>query len=92
MSTIERDQPIFVGLDRMKYLFDYGEEKLQEWEKSGRLQSGIHFIRIDGGHRRYNVTLIEDLLFNWDDWAAHQKAINNYISALPSNQKSRKAG
>ena len=90
MAKIDRDRPIFVRVERMQQLFDYSRDTLQLWEEKGHLKEGIHFIRVNGGQRRYNVALIEDLLINWSDFTAHQRAIANYLNSLPSNQKSRK--
>ncbi len=89
MAKIERDRPIFVGVERMQQLFDYSRDTLQLWEEQGHLKEGIHFVRFNGGSRRYNVALMEDLMVNWSDFSTHQKAIDNYLNSLPSNQLNR---
>ncbi|MBL1177600.1 hypothetical protein [Pantanalinema sp. GBBB05] len=79
----------YASPETMRHLLDMGREALIEWEKSGRIQQRVHFVLVNG-HRRYCVPLMLDRLANWDDDAAHQAAVENWVKALPSNQKKLK--
>lgn len=80
---------IFASADTIQHLLDYGRDAIVEWESQGKITEGIHFIRI-GAHRRYVIELMLDRLVNWNDDQAHQKAIQNWLLRLPSNQPSPK--
>jgi phosphotransacetylase len=83
------DAPKFAPASYIQEKFGYSPDTLLQWEAKGRLQSGVHFIRVDGGHRRYNVALMEDRVVNWNDDAAHGRAVTAYLRSLPSNRKSK---
>jgi hypothetical protein len=86
---ISTQPPKFAPASYIQETFGYSPDTLIQWESKGRLQSGIHFVRVDNGHRRYNVGLFEDRLVNWNDDAAHDRAITAYLRSLPSNRKSK---
>lgn len=51
------------------------------------MQEGIHYMYLNKRKIIYNLELIQDLIQNANDPAAHQRAIERYLSKLPSNQK-----
>lgn len=76
---------ILASADTIQHLLDYGRDAIVEWEKAGKITEGIHFVKV-GSHRRYVIELMLDRLINWDDDQAHQRAIQNWLLRLPSNQ------
>jgi predicted DNA-binding transcriptional regulator AlpA len=47
---------------------------------------GIHFTRFSSRKNLFNETLITDWIANRHDPNAHQRAIDNFVAGLPSNQ------
>lgn len=60
-------------------------ETFKKYRLSGKWLEGIHWQRINSRCVLYNLTLILDWIANSDDLKAHQKAIDNYLTSLPSN-------
>ncbi len=72
-------------------LFSISRSTLKKWrlglnQTPACLQEGIHWIRLDGGDVRFNVSLMEDFYSNKINPGAHEKAIENYLRSLPSSQ------
>ncbi len=63
--------------------------KLRDLRLSGEIHEGIHYSRISPQTIRYNLPLFKDWWVNRNDPVAHQRAVNNYLRSLPSNQKSK---
>lgn len=56
----------------------------------GLLIENIHWIRINSKVIRYNLPLMLDWMQNRNDPVAHQRAIEQYFSKLPSNLRTLK--
>jgi hypothetical protein len=54
------------------------------------LVEGIHWIKLNSRTIRYNLSLLADWLQNRHNPAAHQKAIEQYLSTLACNQPKRR--
>jgi hypothetical protein len=60
---------------------------LKRLRLSGVLQEGVHWVRVGSRAIKFNKFLLIDWLVNERDPAAHQRAIDNFLASLPSNQK-----
>lgn len=69
----------------IQHLLDLGRETIASWITTGKIVEGIHFVLLERD-RRFNVPLMLDRLANYHDDAAHQRAIENWLETLPSNQ------
>jgi len=72
-------------------IFSISRSTLKKWrlglnQTPACLQEGIHWIRLDGGDVRFNVSLMEDFYSNKSNPGAHEKAIENYLRSLLSSQ------
>jgi hypothetical protein len=78
----------FVNKRDAEQLSGFSCETLKKWRLSGKLIQGIHWIKIGDSDRvvRYNSVLLIDFLQNQNDPVAHQRAIDQYLAGLPSNQ------
>lgn len=85
MSKPETER-FYARPETIRHVLDVSKDTLAEWEKSGKIVENIHFVRL-GRDRRYCMTLMRDRLANFNDDAAHQDAIDNWLASLPSNQK-----
>lgn len=54
--------------------------------RRGQWREGIHFTRFSSRKNLFNETLITDWIANRHDPNAHQRAIDNFVAGLPSNQ------
>lgn len=54
------------------------------------LVEGIHWIKLNSRTIRYNLSLLADWLQNRHNPAAHQRAIEQYLSTLACNQPKRR--
>lgn len=64
---------------------------LKRYRLSGKLTEGIHWIRLNSRNTKYNLTLLLDWIQNQISAPnAHQKAVDNYLATLPSNQKAKR--
>ncbi|MDZ8055202.1 MAG: excisionase family protein [Aulosira sp. ZfuVER01] len=59
----------------------------KKYRLSGVWLEGIHWQRLNSRSVLYNLPLILDWVANHKAPAVHQKAIENYLRSLPSNQK-----
>ncbi|MGA7934970.1 MAG: hypothetical protein WCA35_15595 [Kovacikia sp.] len=77
----------------VKRSFFVSEEFLRKKRYQGILLEGVHYIRI-GEHKGilYNRPLIIDWMINRRFPNVHQRAIDNFLASLPSNQPRRKSG
>jgi hypothetical protein len=64
----------------------FSASSLKRFRLSGVWIEGIHWVRVGSRKTLYNRELILDWLVNQCNPEAHQKAIEIYLSRLPSNQ------
>ena len=81
-NLIDKHQAAAIVHKHWKTLSGYREKYWTE---------GIHYFPQPDGSYLYNRMLLEDWLVNWQHIHAHQKAIENWASTLPSNQEARKS-
>ncbi|MBW4466281.1 MAG: hypothetical protein KME07_12720 [Pegethrix bostrychoides GSE-TBD4-15B] len=80
----------FVKKREISKLTGLSGDTLKKYRLSGILCEDIHWIRVNTKLVLYNVPLIMDWLQNINDPAAHQRAVESYLSTLLSNQKKRR--
>lgn len=61
---------------------------LKRLRLSGQLAEGVHWSRV-GGKILFHLPLLRDWLAHQGDPAAHDRAIQNFLATLPSNQRKR---
>jgi hypothetical protein len=93
MSTVNCGQlPTGIGLDFLVRpadalrIFGVSHSYLEKRRYSGELIEGIHYIRLSHRLIRYNKSMIQDWLRTQNDPAAHERTIQHFQAALPSNQ------
>jgi hypothetical protein len=59
---------------------------LARWRKAGSLEEGVHYFKTSPTSILYNVELIFDWLANKHQPELHERAIENFLAALPSSQ------
>lgn len=57
--------------------------------EADRLIEGVHFVRHGGYCVRYNAELLRDYAATRSNPEAHRRAVDLYLSSLPSNQPKR---
>lgn len=63
-------------------------DTLKRYRQKGKLQKDIHWVSVNSRVVRYNKTLLIDWIQNHQsNHQAHSKAVENYLSSLPSSQK-----
>ncbi|MGF1672099.1 MAG: hypothetical protein HC815_41685 [Richelia sp. RM1_1_1] len=63
-------------------------DTLKRYRQKGKLQKDIHWVSVNSRVVRYNKTLLIDWIQNHQsNPQAHSKAVENYLSSLPSSQK-----
>lgn len=80
----------FVGKRDAERLTGLSHETLKKYRFDGKLTEGIHFVRQNQRLVLYNAALLADWIQNRADPQAHQRAIDNYLISLPSNQPVRR--
>ncbi len=76
----------FVGKREAEQLTGLSHETLKKLRLNGKLMEGADWVRQSSRSVLYNAPLLLDFLQNRNDRAAHQRAIENYLASLPSNQ------
>lgn len=77
----------FVDKHEIKKLIGYSDSTLKRYRTSGKLQKDIHWISVNSRSIRYNIVLVLDWFANVNDPQSHQRAIDNYLLSMASNQK-----
>lgn len=80
----------FVGKQEIADLTGLSCETLKQYRLRGRLIEDIHWIKLNSRVVRYNLFLIKDWVQNHNNPQVHQRAIEAYLSSLPSNEKKRR--
>lgn len=82
--------PTFVNCENLCAETGLNKYQVKAMRMSGKFIKGVHVQYVAPRALVYNLPLILDLIANSHDELAHQRAINAYLSALPSNQKTIK--
>jgi hypothetical protein len=59
---------------------------LARWRRTKQLEEGVHYFKTSPTSILYNVELIYDWLANKHQPELHERAIENFLAALPSSQ------
>lgn len=86
----ESEKYRFVGKRVASQQTGLSGDTLKKYRRIGKLIKGIHWIALNSRTVRYNLPLLMDWLQNEFEPAAHQRAIDAYLAALPSNQPKKK--
>jgi hypothetical protein len=76
----------FVGKREAEQLTGLSHETLKKLRLNGKLMEGADWVRQSSRSVLYNAPLLLDFIQNRCDQTAHQRAIENYLASLPSNQ------
>jgi hypothetical protein len=76
-----------VGVREISKLIGLSPETIRRYRYKKLLVENQHWIAINSRLVLYVAPLVKDWFLNRHDPAAHQRAIENYLSQLPSNQK-----
>lgn len=90
VSTLERPEPgryLFAGKRLVHQQLGISSDMLKDYRRRGLLIEDIHWVRLNARVILYNVVLMADWIQNWNDPAAHQCAIDSYLSSLACNQR-----
>jgi hypothetical protein len=61
---------------------------LRKWKALGKFKEGIHYSKTGKtAPILWRVDLVMDRIVNWNDDLTHQRAIDNFVASLPSNQR-----
>jgi hypothetical protein len=76
----------FLATSSLPQAFDKSMSFFKRYMRSGDLIEGIHYLRAPGSQSLlWNQTLILDWFACGGNTPAHRKAIERYLSSLPSN-------
>jgi len=87
-----QNQAQFVTKHQAARILGVSPHTLKLYRRNGTFQEGIHYVCWNSRVIRYNKALIEDWAVNCGDLTAHQRTIDNFLSALLSNQKKTRRG
>lgn len=68
-------------------LTGYSDSTLKRYRITGKLQENIHWVSINSRSVRYNIVHVLDWFANINEPQSHQKAIDNYLLSMASNQR-----
>ncbi|MDX2244567.1 MAG: hypothetical protein NW224_28155 [Leptolyngbyaceae cyanobacterium bins.302] len=81
------DQRNLVRVRRIAEVTGLSPETIRRYRYRGLLKENLHWITINPRLVLYVEPLVVDWFLNQNDQIAHQRAIENYLSKLPSNQR-----
>ncbi|MBW4520678.1 MAG: excisionase family protein [Scytolyngbya sp. HA4215-MV1] len=81
--------PQFVSKNSLSDTIGLSPETFKKYRLSGIWIKGIHWQSVNSRCVLYNLPLILDWLANRNSPQAHQRTIEAYLKALPSNQPKR---
>ncbi|PSB25348.1 excisionase family protein [Stenomitos frigidus] len=87
--------PQFCNKHRLSDATGLSPETFKKYRLSGKWIEGVHWQRLNSRCVLYNLSLILDWVANRSSPCVHQRAIESYLAALPSNQpkkRGRRAG
>jgi hypothetical protein len=82
----------FVTKYEISQLTGLSPATLKRYRLSGRWSEGIHWVKLNERVIRFNKLLIMDWIQNQDYPRQHQKAIEHYLTTLPSYERNGKRG
>jgi hypothetical protein len=82
------DRPTIGRKEDVQRLLDCSSSTIDR-RREDSWHEGIHWWK-EGGRVLFNLVLIEDWLVNQNDPAAHERAIDQWVKRLPSNQSKKK--
>lgn len=82
---------LLVDKYEVKRLTGYSDSTLKRYRISGKLQENIHWFSVNSRSIRYNIVLVLDWFANVNDQQSHQRAIDNYLCSMASNQRKLKS-
>lgn len=77
----------FVDKNEVTRLTGYSDSTLKRYRNAGKLQENIHWVSVNSRSIRYNIVLVLDWFANVNDPVSHQRAIDNYLLSMASNQR-----
>ncbi|MCU0570102.1 MAG: hypothetical protein MUF49_26460 [Oculatellaceae cyanobacterium Prado106] len=85
-SKVKAELSRFVKKRELSRQTGLSGETLKKYRDLGFLRENIHWIRINSKLVLYNLPLILDWLQNIHDPDSHWRAVEAYLTELPSNQ------
>lgn len=68
----------------------FSASSLKRFRLSGSWIEGIHWVRVGTRKTLYNRELVLDWIANQNNPQAHQRAIEAYLTQLPSNKPAKR--
>lgn len=90
MATFQVSDLCFCNKRTLAERTGYSPHTLKKLRQRGDWIEGIHYVRENSRVVRYNLSLCLDWLANRGNSQAHQRAIEAYLSSLPSNQPQKR--
>jgi hypothetical protein len=90
VSTLERPELgryLFAGKRLVHQQLGMSSDMLKDYRRRGLLIEDIHWVRLNSRVILYNLLLLADWIQHRNDPAAHQPAIDLYLSSLACNQR-----
>jgi hypothetical protein len=81
---------VFIRASLLSYETGLSRTTLKRYRLQGVWQEGIHWQRLNSRSVLYNKPLVMDWIANRTNPQAHQRAIENYLSSLLSNQPKKR--
>ena len=79
----------FIGVREAERLSGLSRQTLKKMRLSGQMTEGLEWVRQNSRCILYNAALLTSFIQHRTDPQAHQRAVDNYLASLPSNQKMR---
>lgn len=90
MNSLESmDQGNLVRIGRIAKVTGLSPETIRRYRYRGLLKENLHWVTINPRLVLYIEPLVLDWFLNQNDPVAHQRAIDHYLSKLPSNQRKK---
>ena len=86
MTLQAKQQAVWCNKHEATQILGVSESTLKKLRLTDQLIEGIHWNRFSSRCVRYNVELLKDWAATRIDSGQHDRAISNYLGALPSNQ------
>jgi hypothetical protein len=80
---------VFIKGSKLVHEVGLSKSTFKRYRLQGLWQEGIHWRRLNSRTVLYNLPLILDWIANQHNPHVHQRAIENYLTSLPSNQTKR---
>ncbi|GAB4381652.1 MAG: hypothetical protein Kow00121_40690 [Elainellaceae cyanobacterium] len=87
LESPKQGRYLFAGKRLIHQQLGISSDMLKDYRQRGLLIENIHWVRLNSRVILYNVVLMTDWVQNRNDLAAHQRAIDLYLSGLACNQR-----